>query len=162
MFHMSGQLPDAYSRLGLILARENLSVLALRRKLEAAGVPVNVKSLYRLAEDAPIQKIDLRIAAAICQAFGIALGELISFEKPKAQLRRLDGKAQARLDALMSKNNEGQLTVTERKEFVALAGEAHRISMENARTLLAEGRRAGKQIVRRKKSVPSKRVETVA
>jgi DNA-binding Xre family transcriptional regulator len=132
--------------LGLILARENVSVLGLQRKLEAAGVPVNVKSLYRLAEDAPLQKIDLRIVAAICNAFGIALGDLISFEKPKAQLNRLDAKTQARLDALMSKNNEGQLTAAERKEFVALADQAHRLSMENARILLTESRRAGKHI----------------
>ncbi|MGB8166599.1 MAG: hypothetical protein WCF18_03855 [Chthoniobacteraceae bacterium] len=154
---MNGHLPDAYSRLGLILARENVSVLSLQRKLEAAGVPVNVKSLYRLAEDAPLQKIDLRIVAGVCNVFGIALGDLISFEKPKARLNRLDGKSQARLDALMSKNNEGQLTAAERKEFLALAAQAHRISMENARTLLTERRRAGNHVgVPRKPTRPKR------
>jgi DNA-binding Xre family transcriptional regulator len=140
---MSGLLTDAYSRLGLILARENVTVLGLQRKLAASGVPVNVKSLYRLMEEAPLQKIDLRIVAAICTAFGIGLGDLISFEKPKAQLVRLDEKTQARLDALMSKNNEGLLTAAERKEFLALADQAHRMSIENARILLAERQRAG-------------------
>jgi hypothetical protein len=159
---MNGHLPDAYSRLGLILAQENVSVLGLQRKLEAAGSSVNVKSLYRLAEDAPLQKIDLRIAAAVCNAFGIALGDLISFEKPKARLSRLAPKMQARLDALMSKNNEGQLTVAERKEFALLAEQAHRMSIENARTLLAERRRAEKRVAPTKKPAVSKRTEIAA
>ena len=162
MAHMNGHLPDAYSRLGQILARENLSVLGLQRKLEAAGVFVNVKSLYRLVEETPLQKIDLRIAAAVCNAFGIALGDLISLEKPKARLSRLDVKTQARLDALMSKNNEGQLTASERREFAALAEQAHRMSLENARTLLAESRRAGKRVAAPKKPTVPKRPAIVA
>ena len=153
---MNGHQPIAYSRLGLILARENVSVAALQRKLAASGVPVNVKSLYRLAENAPLQKIDLRITAAICNALAIALGDLISFEKPKAELHRLDPKMQVRLDALMSKSNEGQLTVAERKEFLALADQAHRVSMENARTLLAERKRTGASVRTPKKSVAPK------
>ncbi len=152
---MNGLLPDAYSTLGLILARENVSVLGLQRKLAAAGVPVNVKSLYRLVEEVPLQKIDLRIAAAICQLFRIALGDLITFEKPNTRLRRLSSKTQARLDTLMSKNNEGQLTAAERKEFVILADQAHRMSLENARTLLAERQRAGSRGAVRKKSTVS-------
>src|SRR4051794_20976198 len=119
---MDGYLPNAYSKLELILARRNLSVLGLRRQLEAAGVPANVKSLYRLVEDEPLQKIDLRIAAAICHVLDIALGDLISFEKPRTRLGRLDSKAQARLDVLMTKNNECGLTAAERKEFDTLAG----------------------------------------
>ncbi len=139
-----------------------MSVLALQRKLQAAGAAVNVKSLYRLVAEAPLQKIDLRIAAAICNAFGIALGDLICFAKPVARLNRLDAKAQARLDALMSKNNEGQLTAPERREFVALANQAHRISMENARTLLAERRRAGRHIAVRKKTAFPKHAKIAA
>jgi len=152
---MTGHLPDAYSRLGLILAQENVSVLALHRKLAAAGVPVNIKSLYRLAEPLPLQKIDLRIVGAICRALDIALGDLITFDKPKAQLRRLAARPQARLDALMAKNNEGRLTATERKEFLALADQAHRISLENARTLLAERQRVGDRTAPARK--PTKR-----
>jgi hypothetical protein len=159
---MNGVLPDAYSKLGLILARENVSVLGLQRKLAAAGVPVNVKSLYRLVEDTPLQKIDLRIAAAVCQLFRVALGDLITFEKPNTRLRRLAPKTQARLDTLMSRNNEGQLTAAERKEFVILADQAHRMSMENARTLLAERQRAGNRGATTKKSVVPKRAAIAA
>ena len=154
---MNGYLPDAYSRLGLLLARENVSVLGLHRKLAAKGVPVNIKSLYRLAEEAPLQKVDLRIAAAICRLLNIALGDLITFEKPKAQLRHLDAKAQARLDTLMARNNEGRLTAAERKEFVGLADQAHRMSLENARTLLSESQRAQKRAGAGRKPTAAKR-----
>ena len=77
------------------------------------------------------------------------------FEKPNPRLRRLSSKTQARLDTLMSKNNEGQLTAAERKEFVILADQAHRMSLENARTLLAERQRAGSRGAVRKKSTVS-------
>ena len=147
---MNGQIPEAYSKLGLILSRRNLSVLALQRKLEDVGVPVNVKSLYRLAEDAPLQKIDLRIAAAVCKVCDVELGDLISLERPKAQLQRLNTKTQSRLDTLMEKNNEGQLTAAERKEFVALADAAHQLSMANARLLVAGRLRAGERVSRTK------------
>ncbi|MEI9894440.1 MAG: hypothetical protein WDN28_11295 [Chthoniobacter sp.] len=130
--------------LGFILARRNLSVLALQHELAAAGLAVNIKSLYRLANDTPVQKIDLHIAAAICKVCEVGLSDLISFRKPKAQLHRLDSKTEARLDALMSKNNEGRLTPAERREFGTLADRAHQISLANARTLLAEQRRVGK------------------
>ena len=49
-----------------------------------------------------------------------------------------------RLQELMEKNNEGKLTAAERREFDGLADRAHQISMENARTLLAERRRSGR------------------
>ena len=139
---MNGYTPEAFSRLGLILSQRNLSVLALQRKLEDAGAPVNVKSLYRLVEDAPLQKIDLRIAAAVCKACDLELGDLISFEKPQAQLQQLDPKTQSRLDALMEKNNEGQLTAAERREFAELADHAHALSMANARLLVAGRKRS--------------------
>jgi len=161
MRYVNGHHPDAYSTLGLILARQNLSVLALQRKLAEAGVAVNIKSLYRLADSTPLQKIDLHIVGPICKVCGVDLGELISFEKPKAQLRRLDEKTQARLDELMTKNNEGKLTAKERKEFDSLAERVHALSMENARTLLAERRRTGRRITTPKKPLVSKR-EAVA
>jgi hypothetical protein len=90
------------------------------------------------------------------------LNDLISFQRPKAQLRRLDAKTQARLDSLMSKNNEGQLMAAERKEFSALADRAHQISMENARTLVAERRRAGRQTRLKTKPVVPKRTVIAA
>ena len=146
---MNGVIPEAYSKLASILARRNLSVPALQRTLGKVGVPVNIKSLYRLAEDAPLQKIDLRIAAAICKVCAVPFAELISFEKPQAQLHRLSAKAQARLDTLMARNNEGRLTAAEREEFLVLAEQAHQFSLANARLLLAGRRRAGQKATAR-------------
>ena len=101
--------------------------------LTGAGFAVNIKSVYRLATDEPLHKVDLQFASTICLARDIQLGDLLTFEKPRAQL--------GRLDALMTKSNDGKLTATERKEFAQFAEKAHRISMENARVLQAERRR---------------------
>jgi DNA-binding Xre family transcriptional regulator len=139
---MNGNAPEAYSRLRTVLAKRNLTVFQLHRKLDSAGLPVNIKSLYRLTSDEPLQKVDLRIAGAVCRACDVGIGDLITFQKPRAQLHRLDPRMQARLDELMDKNNEGQLNAREQKEFAALAEEAHRVSLENARMLVAERRRS--------------------
>jgi hypothetical protein len=139
---VNGHTLQAYSRLSIVLAEQNLTVYQLHRRLATAGFPINIKSLYRLASDQPLYKVDLRIAAAICKVCDVGLGQLISFEKPRALLRRLDSPTQARLEALMAKNNEGHLTPKEKKEFARLAEEAHRLSLENARLLQAERRRS--------------------
>ena len=69
--------------LGSILARRNVSVLALRRELAETGLAVNIKSLYRLANDTPVQKIDLHIAAAVCKVCDVGLDDLISFQRQR-------------------------------------------------------------------------------
>jgi hypothetical protein len=138
---MNGNSPAAYSRLSIVLAKMNLTVFQLHRRLETAGFPVNIKSLYRLASEQPLRKIDLRIAAAVCKACNLDLGELITFEKPRSRLRHLDARTQARLETLMTKNNNGTLTAGEKKQFGQLAEKAHRISLENARILQGESRR---------------------
>jgi DNA-binding Xre family transcriptional regulator len=149
---MTGKIPEAHSRLRIVLAKMNVTVFELHRRLGEAGFAVNIKSLYRLASEEPLQKIDLRIAAAICRVCGVELGDLISLEKPRAQLGRLDARTQARLEALMEKNNDGKLTPAEQRQFARLAEKAHRISLENARVLLAEGRRGVQSRTRSAKS----------
>lgn len=59
------------------------------------------------------------------------------------KLLHIDKKAQARLDVLMMKNNEGTITIAERKELTVLGDTAERLSLENAKTLArqAEARR---------------------
>jgi DNA-binding Xre family transcriptional regulator len=145
---MSGNIPEAYARLRIVLAQRNMTVFQLHRQLEGADCAVNIKSLYRLASEEPLQKVDLRIAAAICRACDVDLGELITFEKPRPQLRRIDARTQARLEELMAKNNDGKLTANEKREFAQLAERAHRISLENARVLQAERRRSGRSRTR--------------
>jgi len=126
----------------------NITVFQLHRRLADGDFAVNIKSLYRLVSEDPLQKIDPRIAAAICKVCGVELGELITLEKPRAQLRRLDARTQARLEQLMAKNNDGKLTASEEKKFGQLAERAHRISVENARVLLAERRRSARSRTR--------------
>jgi hypothetical protein len=152
-YHMNGNTAEAYSRLRIVLAKMNVTVFQLHRRLAAADFAVNIKSLYRLASDEPIQKIDLRIAAAICGVCGVELGELITLEKPLAQLRQLDARTQSRLEKLMAKNNDGKLTAGEKKEFGRLAEKAHRISIENARILVAERRRSERSRTSRSREV---------
>jgi DNA-binding Xre family transcriptional regulator len=130
----------AWSNLKLILAQRNLSVLDLHKKLQKRGVAVNVKSLYRLAEPEPLWKIDTRIVNAICQTFGLQLGDLIQLEKPTKQLQRMDAEKQERLEALMEKNNEGEPTRAERAELTRLVEESQRISLHNARVLVEQKR----------------------
>jgi hypothetical protein len=139
----------AYSRLATILSSRNIAVPELRRQLSKLGVPVNIKSLYRLASPEPIQKIDLRIVGAICRTYHVGIQEVIDFAKPKLTLQRLDAPEQKRLDELMSKNNEGELTTTELHEFEELAGKAHQLTLANAR-LLASQRRMGAAGARRR------------
>ncbi len=50
-------------------------------------------------------------------------------------LKRLSPEKQSRLQVLMDKNNEGQLTSNERREVKRLGAEVDRIMLENSRTL---------------------------
>jgi hypothetical protein len=101
----------AFSRLKRVLNEQNMTVPGLHRRLLGQGLRVNVKSLYRLSNDRqPLQRLDLRVAGAICQVFALPLSELISFEAPQRKLRRLAAGKQKRLDALMARSNDGSLT----------------------------------------------------
>ena len=137
---MNGNTVEAYSHLAAILSSRNIAIPELRRQMKRLGVPVNIKSLYRLISAEPVQKIDLRIVGAICQTCHVGIQDVIDFSRPKPSFQRLETQAQKRLDELMSKNNEGTLTASERKEFNALAERAHQLTMANARLLAAQRR----------------------
>ena len=140
---MDGHIRGAWS---------NLSVLDLQKTLQKRGVSVNVKSLYRLAEPAPLWKIDTRIVNAICQTFDLELGDLIQLEKPTKELKRLAAERQQRLDALMQKNNAGELTRAERAELTRLVEESQRISRQNARVLVEQKRKQARKTGDRKRA----------
>jgi hypothetical protein len=130
---------QAYSRLKRILNEQKMTVPELQRRLRQQGLRINLKSLYRLTnEQQPLQRLDLRVAGAICQVFEMPLSELIAFEKPQGRLLRLSAMKQKRLDALMTKNNEGLLTKTEQQELRALVREAEELTLDNARTLAGQ------------------------
>jgi DNA-binding Xre family transcriptional regulator len=138
---MSGHDKGAWSTLPNLLAEKNLTVADLHQILQKRGFEVNKKSLYRLAAPEPIQKLDTAIIRAICEALEVRLQDLIQFQKPKFELKRLEPQSQQELDRLMDKNNQGKLTKTEQARFKALLDEVHRISLYNAKALLNQKRR---------------------
>jgi hypothetical protein len=131
----------AYSRLKRVLSEQRMSVPELHRRIKQRGFRVNLKSLYRLNNDQqPLERLDLRVAGAVCQVCNVPLSELIAFAPSRPRLRRLTAAKQRRLDTLMTRNNEGQLTRAEREELRRLVREAEEITLENARVLAGQRR----------------------
>ena len=137
---MSSNENGAWSTLRTLLAEKNLTVVDLHEKLREQGFDVNNKSLYRLTASRPVQKIDIAIARAICEALGVGLEDLIVFQKPKFELQRLDRRSENQLDRLMDKNNEGKLTEKERAKFKALLDEVQKITLYNSKMLVDQKR----------------------
>ena len=132
---------QAYSRLKQVLNRQKITIPELLRRIERLGLHVNPKSLYRLSnEHQPLQRLDLRVAGAICQVCDVSLSELVDFEPEAKTLSRLPAAKQKRLDALMAKNNEGQLPAAEQRELRELVAEAEAITLRNARILKQQHR----------------------
>lgn len=131
----------AYSQLKRVLDAQRMTIPELHKRIAQSGVRINLKSLYRLSkEHQPVERLDMRVAGAICQVCRVPLSELIAFEAPQRRLQRFSGTIQKRLDMLMDKNNEGQLTVAETEELRTLVQRAEEITLANAR-LLARQRR---------------------
>jgi hypothetical protein len=129
---------SAYSRLKRVLKQQALSVPELHRRMRHGGFRINIKSLYHLSDESrPVQRLDMRVAGAICQVCAVPLSEWIVFEPDEGKLRALTSDRQERLDKLMEKNSAGQITEAERDELQTLVREAEEITLANAR-LLAE------------------------
>jgi hypothetical protein len=129
----------AFSRLKRVLDDQNMTVPELHRRMQRQGLRINLKSLYRLNNDQqPLERLDLRVAGAICQVFALPLSELIIFETPRRKLRRLAARKQRRLDTLMTRSNEGLLTNAEKQELRLLVREAEEIMLDNARRLAGQ------------------------
>jgi DNA-binding Xre family transcriptional regulator len=137
---MSGHDKGAWSTLPNLLAEKNLTVADLHQILRQHGFNVNKKSLYRLTTSQAIQKLDTTIVRAVCEALDVRLQDLIQFQKPKFELKRLDPRSQQELDKLMDKNNEGELTQKEKTRFRALLDEVQKTSLYNAKALVSQKR----------------------
>ena len=132
-----------YSRLGNILSDREMTVAEFHRGLARRGVRVNLKTLYRLADPtAPIERLDMTVAAEICKALEVSLSDVVTFEAGRRDvgLRKLPAAQQRRLDALLERNAETGLSRQERKELSHLVKEAERLTLRNAR-MLARARR---------------------
>lgn len=133
---------NAYSRLKHLLKQQRMSIPELHRRMRNQGLHVNVKSLYRLSKDSqPVDRLDMRVAGAICQVCAVPLSDWIVFEEETGSLRTLALEKQSRLDALMTKNNAGSLTPIERDELQTLVHEAEQITLANARLLAQQQQR---------------------
>jgi Cro/C1-type HTH DNA-binding domain len=131
----------AFSRLNRLLGEQNMSVPELHRRITRSGVRVNLKSLYRLAHDQePLERLDLRVAGAVCEVCRVPLSDLIAFTPESTRLQRLSRAKQKRLDVLMTRNNNEKLTRAEHDELRGLVREAEEISLANARVLAAQRR----------------------
>ena len=132
----------AYSYLKRVLSRQHLSVPELHRRIRTSGIEVNVKSLYRLSnEHQPVERLDMRVAGAICQVCAVPLTEWIVFADDSSRLQTLDADAQKRLNTLMTKNNEGQLDTAELAELRELVRRVEELTLYNARLLAAQHQR---------------------
>lgn len=132
---------QAYSRLKQVLRKRQMTVPELHRLLKQGGMSVNLKSLYRLnQEHQPVERLDMRVAGAICQLCKVPLSDLVTFETT-TRLQRFSSVKQRRLDTLMSKNTEGKLTTSEAEELRALVQEAEEMALTNARVLAKQRHR---------------------
>lgn len=133
---------QAYSRLKRVLGERKMTIPELHRLIKQRGMSINLKSLYRLSnEQDPLERLDLRVAGAICQVCEMPLSELITFEIPKKKMSRFSAAKQKRLDTLMAKNNEGRLTDAEQEKLRILVREAEEITLNNARLLSEQNKR---------------------
>lgn len=148
----------AYSTFPDLLAQRKLTVADVHERLLARGLKFDKKTLYRLASHEPLQTIHAPVVGAVCEEFKIGLGDLLVWERPAPKLHRIDARTQTRLDALMTKNNEGTMTASERKELATLGETVERLSLENARLLARHaGPRRRERAARRTALTRSKR-----
>jgi transcriptional regulator with XRE-family HTH domain len=118
-----------YPRLGALLQAHGMSVAELERRLrDRFGIEVNSKTLYRLAQDAPIQRADLEIAGATAALLGVGLDDLftvraVPVDDDVEMPADLSAEENMRLAELFARQAGDALTDAERRELDALVAE---------------------------------------
>ncbi len=136
-------MQEAFSRLKSVLDKQGLSTADLVRRVSEQGDRINAKSLYRLADpEEPLEKVDMRVVGAVCQALSVGIGELLTFDEPEI-IEQFGAQKQARMDALMARHNGAghALSAGEMTELQALVEEAEAVARGNARRLANRRRR---------------------
>ena len=136
-------MQEAYSRLKGLLDQQGLTTADLVRRVSDQGDRVNAKSLYRLADpEEPLEKVDMRVIAAVCQALSIGIGDLLTFDEPEI-MEQFAPEKQARMDHLMAHlgGSTQPLSTAERTELQTLVEEAEAVARGNARRLANRRRR---------------------
>jgi hypothetical protein len=131
----SEPVQGAYSRLTELMRARSLTVIDFHKALTKKGHRFDLKTIYRLASDKPLVNISAPVVRAICETLNIDLGKLIVWQPPAPKLQRIDAKTQKRLDYLMARSNEGELTDAERTELERFAAELEALSIKNAKLL---------------------------
>lgn len=119
-----------YPRLSELLRARQLTVAELERRIEARyGLPVDPKTLYRLAAAAPVQRADLEVAGAVAAILGVGLGDLFDVhavpvdEHDEQGATTLDTDHSRRLAELFDRQARDALDREERDELEALVAE---------------------------------------
>jgi hypothetical protein len=136
-------MQQAYSRLKQILHKRRWTLAELRKRLEKTGVRPGARALARLDDDAtPLERLDLRLAGAICDVCEVPLSGLIVFHNADDGFRRLSATKQKRLDWLLDGNREGTLSRAEHNELHKLVRETEEMTLHNARYLVEQREKA--------------------
>ena len=136
-------MQDAYSRLKWVLEQQGLNTADLVRRVAEQGDRINAKSLYRLADpEEPLEKVDMHVIAAICQALHVGIGDLLTFDEPDI-IERFPNERQARMDSLMARLNHPEIALqpAEMHELQSLVEDAELIARGNANRLANRRRR---------------------
>lgn len=136
-------MQEAYSRLKGLLDQQGLTTADLVRRVSEQGDRINAKSLYRLADpEEPLEKVDMRVIAAVCQALTVGIGDVLTFDEPEI-IEQFPREKQARMDMLMGRLSGGTFSITaaERTELQTLVEEAEAVARGNARRLASRRRR---------------------
>ncbi len=133
-----------------------MTTAELARRVAESGARVNAKSLYRLADpEEPLEKVDMRVIAAVCQALEVGIGDVLTFDEPTV-IETFGGQKQARMDSLMARHNSAaqSLTADEMTDLSALVDEAEAVARGNARRLASRKRRLQRSAGRRPPQKP--------
>lgn len=137
-------MQEAFSRLKRMLDSQGLNTADLVRRVAEQGDRINAKSIYRLADpEEPLEKVDMRVIGAVCQALEVGIGDILTFDEPTI-VEDLGAAKQERMDTLMARHSARSgagLTADELAELEKLVGEAEAIALGNARRLAARRRR---------------------
>jgi len=135
-------MQEAYSRLKTLLNDQGLNTADLVRKIADQGDRINPKSIYRLADpEEPLEKADMRVISAICQALGVHIGDILTFEEPGV-IEEFSQDKQKRMDSLLARlDAKEHIDQSEMIELRALVNEAEEVAKGNARRLANRKRR---------------------
>jgi len=137
-------MQEAYSRLKSVLDAKGLTAADLVRRIAEQGDRVNAKSVYRLADPAEtLEKVDMRVIAAVCQALGIGIGDILTFDEPTI-IEEFSPAKQERMTELMTRHQSSsaeRLSTEELAELRKLVDEAELVARGNAHRLASRKRK---------------------